>query len=260
MKKTGLKTLYILGVLLFWAAVWFFVSYKVNNAFLFPDPREVLATLGSLMREKSFWKISLTSLWGILKGILIATFAGVLLAILTTKIKPLDVLLRPLMTVVKSTPIASFIILAIIWMKRQDLPVFITILIVIPIVWSNVTEGLKSVDKNLADVAKVYKFSVFEKIRYLYIPTVLPFFMAAVKSVLGMAWKAGIAAEVLATPPDTIGRELYYSKTYMETNVMFAWTLVVILLSLIIEKILIFGIEKLTRKLKFSRGEERVAK
>ena len=154
--------------------------------------------------------------------------------------------------VIKSTPIASFIILTLLWIERDIIPIFIITLIVIPIVWSNISAGIRSVDRNLLDVSKVYSFSLTKKILRLYIPSIFPFFLAACKASLGMAWKAGISAEILSTPKDTIGTELYFSKTYFSTDQLFAWTLTVIVLSFVIEKILIFLIEKIADHSKFT--------
>ena len=173
---------------------------------------------------------------------------------LTVNVRVLDTLLSPLLGVIKATPIASFIILAWLWISSGKLPVFITSLIVIPIVWSNVSEGIRSVDKSLLEVASVYKFSLSKKLFKLYIPSIAPFFMAACKSSLGLAWKAGISAEVLTTPQKAIGTELYLSKTYLELPNLFAWTLVVIILSMVFEKLFILGIEKAGKRLKILPG------
>jgi NitT/TauT family transport system permease protein len=124
------------------------------------------------------------------------------------------------------------------------LPVFITILLVLPIIWTNISSGIRSTTKELLEVARVYRFSPVIKITKLYIPTVLPYFLAACRSALGMAWKAGVAAEVLCTPTSAIGTELYFAKTYMDTETLFAWTLITIILSLIIEKSIVYFISK----------------
>ena len=171
-----------------------------------------------------------------------------MLAYLTYICGPLRTILTPAISAVKSTPVASFIILALLWLERDSLPVFITALIVIPIVWGNVSEGIGSVDGKLVEVAKVYRLSLPKRIFRLYVPSVAPYFMAACKSSLGLAWKAGIAAEILATPDHSIGKELYFSKTYLETDSLFAWTLVVIVLSLLIEKLLVFGLNRLGQR------------
>jgi NitT/TauT family transport system permease protein len=193
----------------------------------------------------------------IVLGIVLSLIIGTLLAVITENSKILSALLSPMLSVVKATPVASFIILALLWIKRDTLPLFITALIVVPIVWSNVAEGIRSVDKQLIDVSHVYSFSPLKKLSKLYVPSVAPFFMAACRSSLGMAWKAGISAEVLSTPENAIGTQLYYSKTYLETPDLFAWTLVVIVLSIIIEKLFVWGLEALGRRMRVLRKGEK---
>ncbi len=234
----------------FWVLIWLLVAYRVGSDFLFPSPKTVLSQLCLLLQTKEFWLITLTSLLRVLWGILISLIIGTCLAYLTWASRLLNLLLTPALSAVKSTPVASFIILALLWLDRSILPVFITALIVVPIVWANVSQGIASVDTRLIEVTQVYRFSLPKKLSRLYIPSVAPYFMAACKSSLGMAWKAGIAAEVLATPEHSIGKELYYSKTYLETPTLFAWTLVIILLSLIIEKLLVYGLEQLGNRFK----------
>ena len=239
----------ILLSLLFWGLIWIIVARRVGNDFLLPSPSDVGKELWHLLFEKSFWLTTLTSLLRVLWGITISWILGTLLAYLTCTSRLLDTLLSPAISAVKSTPVASFIILALLWMERMTLPVFITVLIVIPIVWANVSEGIREIDGGLREVTVVYRFSVWQRFSRLYVPSVLPYFMAACKSSLGLAWKAGIAAEILATPDHSIGKELYFSKTYLETPTLFAWTLVVILLSLFIEKLLVYALEQLSLRL-----------
>ena len=139
------------------------------------------------------------------------------------------------MSLVKATPVASFIMLALLWLDRDVLPVFISVLIVVPVVLSNTLAGIKAVDKDLLEVAEVFCFPYGRKLKRLYIPSVYPYFMSALRSSLGLAWKAGIAAEVLAVPALSIGKMIYDSKLYLETTDLFAWTAVVVIFSAIIE-------------------------
>ena len=256
-KKALLTVLKILGVTAFWIAIWCIISFRINNEFLFPAPTEVLLALGRLALTAEFWTTAGTSLLRIVLGIVLSLIIGTLLAVITESSKILSALLSPMLSVVKATPVASFIILALLWIKRDTLPLFITALIVVPIVWSNVAEGIRSVDKQLIDVSHVYSFSPLKKLSKLYVPSVAPFFMAACRSSLGMAWKAGISAEVLSTPENAIGTQLYYSKTYLETPDLFAWTLVVIVLSIIIEKLFVWGLEALGRRMRVLRKGEK---
>lgn len=249
-KKSILSVLKAILVFTFWIAVWCAVSFRVNSEFLFPSPLSVLKALAELCVTWDFWITAAYSLLRVILGILISLVTGSLLAILTERVSVIKALLSPMLSVIKATPVASFIILALLWMDRGSLPILITALIVVPIVWSNVSEGIRSVDKDLLEVTRVYRFSRLSRLRRLYIPTVAPFFMAACRSSLGMAWKAGISAEVLSTPNNAIGTELYFSKTYLETPSLFAWTLVVIILSIIIEKLFVTGFERLARRFK----------
>ena len=250
-KKILLLSAKFLGVTVFWLAIWALISFRINNELLFPTPKEVLLSLDSLVKTVDFWKTTLLSLLRIVLGIIISLALGTLLAMVTEKSQIINALLSPVLVIVKATPVASFIILALLWINRNTLPLYITALIVVPIVWSNVSEGIRSVDKDLLDVSKIYRFSLSQRIGRLYVPSVMPFFVAACKSSLGMAWKAGISAEVLSTPQHAIGTELYFSKTYLETSTLFAWTVVIILLSVIIEKLFVFGLLKLARKWRF---------
>lgn len=242
-------------VSLFWLAIWILVAKKINSPYILPNPKDVLSCLGNLITKADFWLISFTSLLRVAMGILLSFFIGIILAICTTHFKLVRLFLSPLLTAIKSTPVASFIILAFVWMQTDIIPIFITSLIVIPMVWSNISEGILAVDPLLVEVTKIYRFSPTKKLFRLYIPTIAPYFMATCKSALGMAWKAGIAAEILAPPEKSIGGEIIEAKRWLEMPTMFAWTVVVILLSLLFEKIFVWGIEKLGHHFRFfSKG------
>ena len=230
--------------LLFWIGLWAIASFRINNAFILPSPIQVLKAMFKLFQDPKFLMITAQSLIRIFLGVLIAIIVGIFIAVFSVRFSFVNMLITPFMSTVKATPVASFIFVAIIFLTRNILPVFITILLVLPIIWTNISSGIRSTSKELLEVAKVYRFSPITKITKLYIPTVIPYFLAACRSALGMAWKAGVAAEVLCIPTAAIGTELYYAKTYMDTESLFAWTLITILLSLVIEKSIVFFISK----------------
>lgn len=243
--KTFFKTL---AVAAFWILIWYLAARQVGKELLLPSPESVMKRLCEIMGTGEFYITTLYSLVRVMSGILLACAAGVLLAVLTHVSRLADSLARPLVTVVKATPVASFIILALVWIDRGSLPVFISFLMVLPVVWTNLMTGLKEIDGRLLELAKVYKIGFRQKLKGIYIPSVLPYFTSAAKTSLGLAWKAGIAAEVLAVPSRSIGKELFNSKAYFETADLFAWTFVVIILSLIIELVFEALISKLTKR------------
>ncbi len=249
------KILQALFSILFWVAIWAIIAYKIGITFLLPSPKETLDALIELISTSDFWSISLHSIVRIFYGIVIAILFGILLAVFTTQFSIIDTLMAPVMSAVKATPIASFIILAFYWFDKSQLPVFITILIVLPIVLTNIGTGIRTVNKELTEVSNVYGLGLLKRLTKLYIPSIMPYFLSACRSALGMAWKAGIAAEVICCPKYAIGTELQNAKTYMKMPEMFAWTVTVIIFSLIIEKIFIYLITKLSARLHTSSEE-----
>jgi len=119
-------------------------------------------------------------------------------------------------------------------------PVFIAFLMVMPVVWANISQGIETADKKLLQAADVFKLSLAKKIKYIYIPNCVPFFKNSAASGIGLAWKSGIAAEVICSPNFAIGSRLYDAKIYLETPELFAWTATVVILSILIEKLTVF--------------------
>ena len=223
--------------MLFWLAVWQGFAVILAKPLLLPSPVEVLVRLSQLVLTADFWYYTLVSLWRIVLGVGVAIVLGLVLAVLCCRSSLVDALVAPLLITVKSTPVASFVILVLVWVSRDYVPVLIAGMMVLPIIWANVCAGIRGTDKQLLEMAKVYKLSSGRVLKRIYIPSVMPHFHSACRTALGFGWKSGIAAEVLTVPTHSIGRLIYESKLYLETTDLFAWTLVVILLSLLLEKV-----------------------
>lgn len=230
--KKSLKNLLVLA---FWLGVWGLAALAVGQELFLPSPIDVIICLGNLLFTLEFWTIVSVTLLRIFVGTILAIALGVGFALITSRSKFLYNLFYPMLTTVKSTPVASFITLALIWMGSRKLPVFICGLMVFPIVWAAVNDGIKAIDKKHLELAYVFSFSFKKKLKLIYVPTVAPYFVSACKTSIGLSWKAGVAAEVLAVTPISIGKELFNAKTYYEIPELFAWTLTVIVLSLVIE-------------------------
>ncbi len=242
------KTLRTLAVLLFWLLVWQLAAALVSQELLLPGPLRVARELGRLAGGAEFWLTLAQSILRVLAGIVSAVLLGILLAVLTHRSAVLKALISPLMTLVKSTPVASFIILALVWLGRSVVPLFIAALMVLPVVWANVSAGLDGIDPQLTELAQVYRLPRGRMFRRITLPSVLPHLRAALCSALGLGWKAGIAAEVLTVPARSIGKRIYEAKIYLETTELFAWTAAVVLLSLVIEGLLLRLVKRLGRR------------
>jgi len=225
-------------ITLIWIAIWQLSAMAVGQELLFPTPLSVVLRLFELGATAHFYKTVFISLFRILIGMLIGTLIGILGGLLTAFSSLAKDFFSPLLAVVKSTPVASFILLLVLWISSDTTPLIIAAMMVVPVVWSNVESGINSTDRQLLEMSDTYKMSFGAKARHIYIPSVFPYFLAALKSALGMAWKAGIAAEALLRPMVSIGKMISDAKYSLETTDLFAWTVVVIILSVIIEKVM----------------------
>ncbi len=205
---------------------------------LLPSPIAVLKKAVQLLQTPDYWLSVTVSFYKIMLGILCGMAVGAGIAVLTSKSRVLYEIFGVPLNLIRSTPVASFILMALVWVKSRNLSAFITAMMVLPIVWANIHEGIVTVDKNLLEVGKCYHFSFRKNMRYIYIPHLCSFFTASLTTAVGLGWKAGIAAEVIATPRRTIGAHLNDAKVYLETEELFAWTLTVILLSVLIQFLL----------------------
>lgn len=236
-KNTRLSPALRLGAVAVWLLLWQLASMAVGLPLLLPSPLAVLLRLGQLCTGADFWLTVASSLLRILLGFLLGVLFGTALAGLCWRFRLIDALARPLLGVLKSTPVASFIILALVWVKTTWLATVISFIMVLPLIYANVREGIDSANRQLLEMAQVFRLSRRKTFRYCYLPAILPFFLSAISSALGFAWKSGIAAEVLGRPARAIGSQIYDSKIYLETPDLFAWTLVVILLSVLLERL-----------------------
>ena len=239
-----------------WLGIWQLAHLAVGNPLLLPSPAQTLAALCDTARGGGLWRAVGSSLARIMVGFFIGMAAGCILAAATACSRLLDRFLEPLQVVTKTTPVASFIILAVVWMKTGSLPAFTVSLIVAPIFWSNVAAGIGATDRGLLEMARMYRFSRRNIVTKVYIPSILPYFYSAVRVGIGMAWKSGIAAEVICNPKGSIGSGLYESKIYYETEKMFAWTAVVIILSVLLEKTVVGILDRTVgRRLELDKTE-----
>ena len=233
------------AIILFWLLVWQLVSTFVNQEILIVSPVRVFQRILELAAEAKFWEITLWSFIRITIGFTAALAVGILLGAITAKFRIIHDLFQPIISLIKATPVTSFIMLAFVWISPTGyITTFISFLIVLPVIWANVFEGIKNTDKNLLEMAEIMSVGKWKILLKIYTPSVKPYLTAACSVAYAMAWKAGIAAEVITRPQLSIGREMYYSKIYIETQDLFAWTMIAIIISVIFEKILLRFLKK----------------
>ena len=236
-KNKNSKYGFIFAILsvIFWIGVWLVAAVWIDNQLLLPAPQTVLLRLLELLQSKEFYKITLSTLLRILKGLVWGILVGTTTSSLASASRFFYSLFLPLISVTKATPVASFIILVWSFTGGEILPVFVSAIMVVPVVHSNLLGGFGAISKDLRETARIFGLDFKTRLRVLYLPSVIPYFISALTSALGLAWKAGVAAEVLAYTKNSIGHEIYRAKSMLEMPDLFAWTLTVVVISIIIE-------------------------
>ena len=232
-KKTWLKK----GVIIFfWLAIWELLDRLMDNRLVLAGPIRVLEALAEQVVKPDFWMICGASFVRIAAGFLLAFMAGLVLALIANRFRLVQDVIEPIISLLRTIPVISFIIMLLIWVGNQALTVYLAFLIVLPLIYTNTLTGFESVDKQMLEMAHVFKLSKWRTFMYVYRPAFMPFLTSSAKISLGMSWKSGIMAEVIATPKPSIGKEMSQARTYLNTPDLFAWTVVVMILSLIFEK------------------------
>lgn len=222
--------------LAFWLGVWALAARAVGSELLLPGPAAVWGALVRLLPTTAFWQSVGASLLRVLAGLAGGTGLGILLGALTAASAWADALISPAVRMVRATPVVSFILLILLWVSRGLVPAVVSGLMVLPVIWQSVRQGAAGADPLLLELARAYRFGRFKTLRLVCLPAVLPHFAAGLRSAVGLAWKSGVAAEVLCRPRPAMGGAIYNAKLALETPELFAWTAVVVVLSLVLEK------------------------
>ena len=247
-KSTVYKLIAVIAALLLWQ----FAAMATGLDMLFASPVQVAGRLLTVWSEKGFLSTILFSVLRVFGGFISAFVLGFALAVLSGRFKAVEYFLWPYVVTFKSVPVASFIILCLIWLSSKQLTVFIAFLIAFPVIYGNVLTGIKSTDSDMKEMAALFKVPWRRKFLYIYLPSIKPYLISACSVAAGMAWKAGVAAEIIGVVKGSIGEKLYEAKIYLQSADLFAWTIIIILLSVIMEKAFLFmlkrafaGVEKL---------------
>ena len=224
---------------LFALLIWQAAAMALAQPLLLPSPLSVAARFPALIKEGDLAPVLLVSAGRIALGLLGGLAGGVLLAAVAARFAAIRALLTPFLSVMKAVPVASFIILALMWLRARDLSALIAFLMVLPVVYAAALEGLLSAERALIDMARAFRFTFWQRLKMVRLPALKPFLKSALSASVGMAWKAGVAAEVIGLPRGTIGEKLYDAKIYLNTADLFAWTCLLVALSALYEKALL---------------------
>ena len=242
--KQKIKRRYGAAAVVFWLAVWQLAAAAIGQEVFLVSPLQAAGTLVQLLPLPDFWQRVGFSAGHILLGFLLGAVCSVACSVAAERWVWVDALLSPVMQLVKATPVASFIILALVWVSGKSLSILISFLMVLPVLYGAVRTGIESADPQLLEMARVFRLPLARRVKAIWLPAVLPAFRQGCSVALGICWKSGVAAEVIGLPDGSIGDALYRAKITLSTGELFAWTFVIILLSAAFEKLFLALLDK----------------
>lgn len=228
--------------------VWQLAAALIHNRLLLVGPVQVARRVIGLLGEKTTWEALGFTFGRISLGFFLAFLAALVLAALSARFLWVETLLRPYILAVQTVPVASFIVIALLWLSSRRISAFIAFLMVLPVLYANALQGIRGADRQLLEMARVFRVPVSRQLRGIYLPAVLPYFRSAVSLGLGLCWKSGAAAEVIGLPAGSIGEALYTAKVYFQTGDLFAWTAVIVTVSVIFERLFLRLVDAAVRK------------
>ncbi|MCM1161116.1 MAG: ATP-binding cassette domain-containing protein [Roseburia sp.] len=244
-----------LGIILFWLFIWQGMQLVVANPILLAGPLQVAQYLCIHILRADFWQVVLLSVMRIGMGFLLAFFMGILLGAVSFRFPFIKELLAPVIGTLKAIPVASFVVLLLIWFGSGKLSYFCSFLVAFPNVYESILTGLAHLDDKRQEMLEVYQVSFPKKVVYLYMPAVFPYLINSCKTCIGMSMKSGVAAEVIGTPEFSIGERIYMAKIYLDTPGVLGWTLVVIAISFLLEKGFLWLLAKAGKAKWFLKGK-----
>lgn len=235
------KTLIGFSIFIFWIAVWDLLAFWVNNLFLLPTPYSTAIALLSLMKTKTFYKVIVYTFLRVVFGVIFGVIFGAVFAFLSYKVVLIRKLFSPLVSIVKATPVVTFITLLWISMSGNMLTIFIAFLMVVPIIWQNLLNGFDAIPRELSEVCDVFEVSKIKRMKILTLPILMNYFFPALITSIGLAWKAEIATEIITYTHNSIGQNISDARYFLFTDEVFAWVVVIITFSI--------GLEVLTKQI-----------
>ena len=225
-------------IILFWILIWEIFALIISREIYLPSPVSTFKALCRLLFIKNTYITILYSSYRTIFGFILSCFLGIILGYFCGINEFLYDLFNPLIMVMRTVPVMSIIIIALMWFRDTNVPIFVAFLMCFPLIWTNTVTGIKNTDIKLLQMCKIYNIKKIRVIKSVYFYSALPYIKAGMISALGIGWKVTSAAEVLSLPKYSIGRYLYDSKVYLEIPDLYAWTILIVILSFLFEKIL----------------------
>lgn len=235
-KEKLIKTTIQIG---FWFIIWTIIAKLIDSPVIMPSPLAVLKSSLLLLSDGFFWTITLHTSIKIIIGLIFGIIIGIFLILFGYNCKIVRWIIDPLINFIKTTPVAALIVVLLIWVGSDKIAINLVMAVVVPNIYLTILEDLRTYDSKILELLKVYKVNSLYKTKYILIPQAIDSTQKSWAFVFGFAWKAGISGEIISQAKDTLGNQIYLSKVYLETDTLFAYVFLMIIITFILERLFI---------------------
>lgn len=215
--------------------VWQAIAVKVNNDIYLPKLQEVLTSLFQIVKEKDFLLIVFSSFYRTIISFGVALVFAIIMGVLSSLYPLINNLLKPLNSIGKTIPTLVLVVLALIWVDKDNAPFIVGIAIVFPILYDGILNTLTKNDKKLEEMMKIYEVPTLEKVKKVYVPNIIFYILKILVPTISLAFKVVIAGEVHGQPKYGIGASVQIAKMNFDTPTIFAWIVIIAIISLLFE-------------------------
>ncbi len=210
----------------------------IGKSYILPSPWDSLLALSEIMSDVTFFPIIIKTLVRVLICVILSVVVGLILGIFAGRFKFVEHLLKPILLITRTLPTIVIIVYVILWMPSVLSPIFVTFLVTFPIVYANVLQGYHQTDIKLIEMARVYGVDYKKMVKNIYIPSVLPYLRSSIIAITSLGLKVVIASEVLSQTPSSIGKSFQMAKINIQTETVFAWAIITIVLAMVLDYIM----------------------
>ena len=236
--KEPKEPLYTLLSVIVLIILWNISANIVDREILIPSPASTLGELIRIISSPNFTTSLINTLKRALIGFVFALGTGVSLGMMGGFSKTMYYLLRPIILINKAVPTMAMILLALIWLQSEKAPILVGFVVIFPVIYESVVQGIRNVDIKLVEMMDIYNIGVIDKFKDLYIPSISSYLYGAMSAAMGLNLKIIIAAEVLSQPRISMGTNFQIERASLNTAGVFAWSLITIVLAAMLEQII----------------------
>jgi NitT/TauT family transport system permease protein len=235
MKYSWKSKSYTLLSCIFFIGLWQLIAIKINNDIYVPKIQQVAEAVSIIFKDENLLKVIFSSFYRTMSSYLLALAFSMILGVLGVVYPFFKYLIEPINSISKTIPTMVLVVLSLVWFDKDSTPFVVGFAIVFPILYEGIRNSVIRIDKKIIDMTKIYEVNLKDKIKKIYLPVMKFYLMSILVSTFSLTFKVVIAGEVYGQPKFGIGSQIQLEKVNFNTPGIFAWIIIIAIISLVLE-------------------------